>query len=246
MGCVSPGGFLCLLCAASFLQGLTVNGFVNSVVSSLERRFRLHGAHSGLIASAYDVAACLCLPFVSYLGGRGHKPCWLGCGLLVLGTGSLLFALPHFTAGPYEAVDGHAATCTANRTQCPGGAPGPLSAPLLLVLGQLLHGVGTTPLYTLGLAYLDENVQPSRAPVYMGEGHPEGAWVRVRVPWEPGVRRPLPRPVLSCPSVDLTAQLLARERAEIPCRVHQKHLRPGLPGAGLGVPQGGAHPLLIL
>ncbi|XP_055964108.1 solute carrier organic anion transporter family member 4A1 [Sorex fumeus] len=167
LGCVSPGGFLCLLCAASFLQGLTVNGLVNSVVTSLERRFRLPGALSGLIASAYDAAACLCLAFVGYFGGRGHRPRWLGCGLLVLGTGSLLFALPHFTSSPYEAAGDGVATCPANQTQCPGGTPGPLGPQILFVLGQLLHGVGAAPLYTLGVTYLDENVKPSQAPVYM-------------------------------------------------------------------------------
>ncbi|XP_054996085.1 solute carrier organic anion transporter family member 4A1 [Sorex araneus] len=167
LGCVSPGGFLCLLCAASFLQGLTVNGLVNSAVTSLERRFQLPGALSGLIASAYDAAACLCLAFVGYFGGRGHRPRWLGCGLLVLGAGSLLFALPHFTSGPYEAAGDGVATCPANQTQCPGGTPRPLGPQILFVLGQLLHGAGAAPLYTLGVTYLDENVKPSHAPVYM-------------------------------------------------------------------------------
>ncbi|XP_049633057.1 solute carrier organic anion transporter family member 4A1 [Suncus etruscus] len=166
-GCSGPRGFLCLLCAASFLQGMTVNGFINTVVTSVERRFQLPGSHSGLIASAYDVASCLCLTFVSYFGGSGHKPRWLGCGVLVLGLGSLLFALPHFTSGPYEATGGGAAICGANQTRCLDSNPGLLGPQMLFVLGQLLHGAGATPLYTLGVTYLDENVASHLVSLYI-------------------------------------------------------------------------------
>eukprot|EP00069_Balaena_mysticetus_P002772 bmy_16429T0 len=165
----TPQGFLLFLCAASFLQGMTVNGFINTVVTSIERRYDLHSYQSGLIASSYDVAACLCLTFVSYFGGHGHKPRWLGWGVLVMGAGSLVFSLPHFTAGPYEAqVDEAVGTCRANRSAtCGGRASGLSSYQLVFMLGQFLHGMGATPLYTLGVTYLDENVKSSYSPVYI-------------------------------------------------------------------------------
>jgi len=34
-------------------------------------------------------------------------------------------------------------------------------------MAQLLMGAGTTPLYTLGPAYIDENVHPKSSPVYL-------------------------------------------------------------------------------
>ncbi|XP_045385280.1 solute carrier organic anion transporter family member 4A1 isoform X1 [Lemur catta] len=165
----TPKGFLLFLCAASFLQGMTVNGFINTVITSIERRFDLHSYQSGLVASAYDIAACLCLTFVSYFGGSGHKPRWLGWGVLVMGAGSLVFALPHFTAGPYEVqVDAGVAACPANHsTACGGRASGLSGYRLVFMLGQFLHGVGATPLYTLGVTYLDENVKSSCSPVYI-------------------------------------------------------------------------------
>nr|XP_012628368.1 solute carrier organic anion transporter family member 4A1 [Microcebus murinus]XP_012628369.1 solute carrier organic anion transporter family member 4A1 [Microcebus murinus]XP_012628370.1 solute carrier organic anion transporter family member 4A1 [Microcebus murinus] len=165
----TPKGFLLFLCAASFLQGMTVNGFINTVVTSIERRFHLHSCQSGLVASAYDIAACLCLAFVSYFGGSGHRPRWLGRGVLVMGAGSLVFALPHFAAGPYEVqVDAWAAACPANRsTACGDRTSGLSSYRLVFMLGQFLHGVGATPLYTLGVTYLDENVKSSYSPVYI-------------------------------------------------------------------------------
>lgn len=170
----TPKGFLFFLCAASFLQGMTVNGFINTVITSIERRFDLHSYQSGLIASSYDIAACLCLTFVSYFGGNGHKPRWLGWGALVLGIGSLVFALPHFTAGRYEVeidkgLGTETGTCLTNQSQveCKDSASGLSSYRLIFMLGQLLHGVGATPLYTLGVTYLDENVKSSYSPIYI-------------------------------------------------------------------------------
>ncbi|XP_008063281.1 solute carrier organic anion transporter family member 4A1 [Carlito syrichta] len=167
--CNSPRGVLLFLCAASFLQGMTVNGFINTVVTSIERRFDLHSYQSGLIASAYDVASCLCLTFVSYFGGSGHKPRWLGWGVLVMGAGSLVFALPHFTTSRYEAeADPGIGMCPAmHSTACTHRPSGLSHFQLVFMLGQFLHGVGATPLYTLGVTYLDENVKSSYAPVYI-------------------------------------------------------------------------------
>ncbi|XP_017736694.1 PREDICTED: solute carrier organic anion transporter family member 4A1 isoform X3 [Rhinopithecus bieti] len=165
----TPKGILFFLCAAAFLQGMTVNGFINTVITSLERRYDLHSYQSGLIASSYDIAACLCLTFVSYFGGSGHKPRWLGWGVLVMGTGSLVFALPHFTAGRYEVeADTGVRTCPANPSAaCADRTSGLHRYQLVFMLGQFLHGVGATPLYTLGVTYLDENVKSSYSPVYI-------------------------------------------------------------------------------
>nr|XP_045219210.1 solute carrier organic anion transporter family member 4A1 isoform X6 [Macaca fascicularis] len=165
----TPKGILFFLCAAAFLQGMTVNGFINTVITSLERRYDLHSYQSGLIASSYDIAACLCLTFVSYFGGSGHKPRWLGWGVLVMGTGSLVFALPHFTAGRYEVeADTGVRTCPANPSvACADRTSGLYRYQLVFMLGQFLHGMGATPLYTLGVTYLDENVKSSYSPVYI-------------------------------------------------------------------------------
>lgn len=38
----------------------------------------------------------------------------------------------------------------------------------LFILSQLMSGAGTTPLHTIGTAYLDENASPKYAPIYIG------------------------------------------------------------------------------
>ncbi|XP_068118988.1 solute carrier organic anion transporter family member 4A1 [Hyperolius riggenbachi] len=163
-------GVLFFLCAASFLQGMVVNGFINTVITSIERRFDLHSYQSGLIASSYDIAACLCLTFVSYFGGIGHKPRWLGWGVLIMGIGSLVFALPHFTTSKSEVnFTEDMGVCLSNHTsQVPESASRLSYYRYVFMLGQFLHGIGATPLYTLGVTYLDENVKSNYSPVYIG------------------------------------------------------------------------------
>uniref|UniRef100_A0A8C8RBG4 Solute carrier organic anion transporter family member n=1 Tax=Pelusios castaneus TaxID=367368 RepID=A0A8C8RBG4_9SAUR len=165
----TPKGILFFLCVASFLQGVTVNGFINTVITTIERRFDLHSAQSGLIASSYDIAACVCLIFVSYFGGNGHKPRWLGWGVLIMGAGSLVFALPHFTTSQYEAhISKEISICSSSPSiQCAEGISSLSNYRFVFMLGQFLHGIGATPLYTLGVTYLDENVKSNYSPVYI-------------------------------------------------------------------------------
>ncbi|XP_057684482.1 solute carrier organic anion transporter family member 4A1-like isoform X1 [Corythoichthys intestinalis] len=167
----TPRWVLFFLCVASFLQGMIINGLINTVVTTIERRFDLRSYQAGLIASSYDIAACVCLTFVSYFGGTGHKPHWLGWGVLLMALGSLVFALPHFTTPPYQVnLPEQTGICSANRTSsCQNQEAGGLSNyRFVFMLGQFLHGVGATPLYTLGVTYLDENVKSSYGPVYTG------------------------------------------------------------------------------
>ncbi|XP_055508066.1 solute carrier organic anion transporter family member 4A1 [Leucoraja erinacea] len=167
--CNTPIGILGFLCCASFLQGMIVNGFINTVITSIERRFDLRSYHSGMIASSYDIAACICLLFVSYFGGSGHKPKWLGWGVLIMALGSLVFSLPHFVSSHYivDLTEQSGLCNTTKSTQCQEGSSSSSNYRFLFMLGQFLHGIGATPLYTLGVTYLDENVRSNHAPVYI-------------------------------------------------------------------------------
>uniref|UniRef100_A0A8D0LAB8 Solute carrier organic anion transporter family member n=1 Tax=Sphenodon punctatus TaxID=8508 RepID=A0A8D0LAB8_SPHPU len=165
----TPKGVLFFLCVASFLQGMTVNGFINTVITSIERRFDLRSYQSGLIASSYDIAACVCLTFVSYFGGNGHKPRWLGWGVLIMGVGSIVFALPQFTTSDYEVhFSEDTGMCSSNQgVRCSKSISSLSNFRFVFMLGQFLHGIGATPLYTLGVTYLDENVKSNYSPVYI-------------------------------------------------------------------------------
>ncbi|XP_030021083.2 solute carrier organic anion transporter family member 4A1 isoform X1 [Manduca sexta] len=163
------------LCWAGAIQGMVVNGFVNVVITTIEKRFGLRSMQTGVIAGGYDMASFACLAPVTYLGGRSgsSKPRWLGLGVLLMGTGSLLFALPHFLVPPNRIASIETDDlCNPNRTssRCEDTTPseGGSWAVAVFVFAQLLHGAGATPLFTLGVTYIDENVSKKMSSVYLG------------------------------------------------------------------------------
>jgi len=78
-------------------------------------RFKLKSAETGLIASCYDIAQCIVLLFVTYVGARGHQPVWLGSGIIIMGIGSVLLSLPRFVAPLYEIANITDGICDLNR-----------------------------------------------------------------------------------------------------------------------------------
>lgn len=62
-------------------------GFITVTLTSIQRRYGLNAIQSGLVVTVFDMAVIISAPFVSYFGGKGHKPRWLGVGLLIQGLG---------------------------------------------------------------------------------------------------------------------------------------------------------------
>ncbi|VIO89601.1 sodium-independent organic anion transporter family protein [Brugia malayi] len=50
----------------------------------------------------------------------------------------------------------------------PENQPGTFRYVFLFCLGHFLHGIGATPLFTLGVSYIDENVGPTLSSLYLG------------------------------------------------------------------------------
>ena len=164
-----------LLCLAGALQGILVNGLINVVISTIEKRFGIQSTETGFIANSYDIASFLFLLPVSYLGGRGSgaKPIWIGAGIGVMGLGSLLFSLPHFSADSFTGDDQVVSLCNAaprNATSCPqsSSASGSDNSKFVFMASQFLHGAGAAPLYTLGVTYIDENIGASSSAFFLG------------------------------------------------------------------------------
>jgi len=66
----------------------------------------LQSTETGFIASCYDIASCLLVLVITYAGGKGHKPKWIGWGVFIMGLGSIVFSLPHFFAPEYSISEG--------------------------------------------------------------------------------------------------------------------------------------------
>lgn len=101
-----------------FCLGLLVNGCINVVITTIEKRFGLRSSQTGLVASGYDIASFVCLVPVTYFGGRKNasKPRWIGIGMILMGLGSVVFSLPHFLVGSYRATSVEANVCLTEKT----------------------------------------------------------------------------------------------------------------------------------
>lgn len=126
---------------------------------------------------------------LAYYAGKGHRPRWIGFGLFTIVAFCLLTALPHFLYGPGEqalsltkehgASENDESTLeilereqmkTLCRTNVTAGIAeceveeGTVMPQVLLFAGQLVAGVGQSLYYTLGAAYIDDNVKKSKTP----------------------------------------------------------------------------------
>ncbi|XP_030830203.1 solute carrier organic anion transporter family member 4A1 [Strongylocentrotus purpuratus] len=169
--CNRPAGFLVFVCIFGFVQGMTVNGLVYVVTTTLERRFNIPSIRSGFISSCYDFGTLIVVAFVTYFGERAHKPVWLGLGALGFSCGSILFTVPHYLTGLYQFESVDVPTCDLNSTMSGGSAelePGLSRYYIVFIVAQLIHGISASGLYTLGYTYIDENSPVTRASIYVG------------------------------------------------------------------------------
>ena len=62
------------------IQQALTSGYLNSVITTIEKRYEIPSSISGIIASMYEIGNVVTVIFVSYLGSRRHIPIWIGMG----------------------------------------------------------------------------------------------------------------------------------------------------------------------
>ncbi len=109
--------------------------------------------------------------FISYFGGKQHRPRWLGASLIVIGIGALVFASPQFLFGKYKSgsrIGLDLELCNDDRNITVECTISNDLAYMTYIFGNILVGVGASPLYTVGVAYIDELVFPKYVPIHFG------------------------------------------------------------------------------
>ncbi|XP_054749389.2 solute carrier organic anion transporter family member 4A1-like [Lytechinus pictus] len=172
----NPLGYCFMLCLLTICQSMTSFGLVYVNLTTLEKRFAFNSVQSSWISSSYDFCNLVAAVFVTYFGEKGHRPLWVGISSVLFSIGSIIFSMPHFISPNYVYHETMSDLCgLSNQTNlCDGEAIHEsdderfhLYAPFF-VIGQFLHGIGSACLYTLGVAYIDENVPTRHFGAYMG------------------------------------------------------------------------------
>lgn len=163
--------------------------YFNGTITTIEKRYKIPSRNTGFISTGNDISSLFISAVLAYYAGKGHRPRWIGFGLFTLVAFCLLTALPHFLYGPgdqamgltreYGASENDLATLevlerenqkTLCRTNTTAGIAeceteeAVLMPQVLLFAGQLVAGVGQSLYYTLGAAYIDDNVKKSKTP----------------------------------------------------------------------------------
>uniref|UniRef100_K1QEF8 Solute carrier organic anion transporter family member n=1 Tax=Magallana gigas TaxID=29159 RepID=K1QEF8_MAGGI len=166
-------------CAFSFCEGFIVNGVINIIIVTLEKRYELTSQKSGMIASANDFGAAALLILVGYLGTYANKPRLMAAGMFLMSLGCLVFSLPQFIGDEYTySISSTTANSSANVCSASNSSTGSCSETSpkknyegyysMLLLGNALVGIGAVPSFTLGLTYIEENSKVRSSPFYFG------------------------------------------------------------------------------
>uniref|UniRef100_A0A915HGS1 Kazal-like domain-containing protein n=1 Tax=Romanomermis culicivorax TaxID=13658 RepID=A0A915HGS1_ROMCU len=153
---------------------MIVSGLLNVSMATFEKRFYLTKFDSGFLITAYELAVALVLLPIAHYGEKGRKSTWIGFGMLLMGSGSLICASAQFAIDQYEFDDLKSYVCdttdggSVEKQECTPKKGGEQVASKLILVGQFLHGFGAAPLYTLGVTFLDESVLQYDSPLYLG------------------------------------------------------------------------------
>ena len=146
-------------------------GLIPVSLSSLERRYRFSSTQLGMLPSTFDIVTVLVAIFVSYFGGKRHKPKLLGAGAFIQGIGALVFAVPQFVTEDYK-IGRHAnlsmEECRDPSDFSPECDELSNSVYFVFIIAMILLGLGAAPLFTIGITYIDDIVHPNRAPIWIG------------------------------------------------------------------------------
>lgn len=178
------------------LQGVFYTYFV-SVITTIEKLFQIKSKTTGILLAATEVGQICTALLLTYFAGRGHRPRWIACGMVLFAIGSFGCASPHFIFGSRlletsQVMHGSVTNLSAPSVPgvcaiTPSGLPKSEGCEDHVIQEQAAHshmtsivlpifvvclfavGVGQTAICTLGIPYIDDNVASRESPLYIGE-----------------------------------------------------------------------------
>ncbi|XP_030397598.1 solute carrier organic anion transporter family member 1C1-like isoform X2 [Gopherus evgoodei] len=186
------GGIKIFLGALSFVYfAKALSGsYLKSTITQIERRFDIPSSLVGVIDGSFEIGNLLIIILVSYFGAKLHRPKIIGVGCLIMSAGTFLIAMPQFFMGRYRYEIFSSSTnstvsispCLQDKNQIPlsvlersqakinAGCEKEVGSSMWIyvLLGNLLRGIGETPIQPLGITYIDDYASEESAAFYIG------------------------------------------------------------------------------
>uniref|UniRef100_A0A672LAH3 Solute carrier organic anion transporter family member n=1 Tax=Sinocyclocheilus grahami TaxID=75366 RepID=A0A672LAH3_SINGR len=166
------------------LAQLLVSGYLKGSITTIEKRYGFSSQKSGLLAAFNEVGNTILIVFVSFFGSRVHRPRCIGIGAMIASVGVFLIALPHFISEKYIYTDFNSNTKDNSSGLCKSlnilpekeskqtcdqeKTDSHLGVYPILLLGQLLLGIGGVPIQPFGISYIDDYAEKRNSPFYLG------------------------------------------------------------------------------
>ncbi len=171
------------------------------VIRTVEKRFGLRSAKTGLVMSLNDIVETVLVIIVGYIGRKTHKPRYISIAILFSGLGGILCAMPYFIYGPQPIDPALISSMTTLQNDQPHLKPTLMdfqmcdknmdinvsstecaeseehiqrseanhAAFIFLMLASCCFGFGLSGLHTLGMSFLDENIDKEDSALYIGK-----------------------------------------------------------------------------
>ncbi|XP_021044523.1 solute carrier organic anion transporter family member 1A4-like [Mus pahari] len=190
---IATHGVRCFAKIKMFLMALTwayvsksLSGtYMISMLTQIERQFGLPTSIVGLISGSFEIGNHLLIIFVSYFGMKLHRPIMIGVGCATMGLGCFIISLPHFLMGTYEYetmisppsnLSSNSFLCVENRSQTLKPTQDPTECVkevkslmwIYVLVGNIIRGIGETPLLPLGISYMEDFAKTENSPLYIG------------------------------------------------------------------------------
>ncbi|XP_037370154.1 solute carrier organic anion transporter family member 1A2 isoform X1 [Talpa occidentalis] len=183
--CLSKLKMFLVAITCAYIAKTLSGSYMNSMLTQIERQFNIPTSLVGFINGSFEIGNLLLIIFVSYFGTKLHRPIMIGVGCMVMGLGCFLQSLPHFLMNRYEyestvSVSGNLSSnnflCMENDTQIfrPTEEPSECVKEVkslmwvYVLVGNIIRGIGETPIMPLGLSYIEDFAKSENSPLYIG------------------------------------------------------------------------------
>ncbi|KAK3611257.1 hypothetical protein CHS0354_004901 [Potamilus streckersoni] len=181
-----------IMFGAGFMFTFTVNTYLSSQITTIEKVFGLSSLKSGLLLSANDIGFLVTVLFAAHFLHRYHIPRILAVSILIIGVSGIFLALPKYFVSDAPVVDQSAITNSSrNQTTnlCVRYNVSELSEPLgfkcrsdssevsnrssswlyaLMAVVLAIQGVAQSPRQALQTIHVDNNTKRSKTGFYVG------------------------------------------------------------------------------